>query len=1277
MAQDNLVGQTLGQYELRELLGVGGMGAVYRGFQLNLKREVAVKVLPSTLATEQGYAERFNREAQTAAALEHPHIVSIFDYGTQRGTSYLVMRLLTGGTLAQRLQLRVNDKLVIPSLGETAGLLNQLASALAYAHAQGVIHRDIKTSNVMFDNQGNGYLVDFGIAKLMGASSGLTGTGMAMGTPSYMPPEQWAGQELSPAADQYALAVLVYAMVTGRVPFEANTPYELLHKHLHELPTPPQVFRSDLPDAVNLVMARALAKVPEDRFASVSSFAQSFESAVEGQRGDLTAFFTSKIPIYRTPQPYTPGGTPMGSGPVTPRSMSGSQGYAGGTPSSGYGGGTPPPGGYISGTPPSGTYPPGTGVTAPRPIYKNPIAWGVFAVVLLLAAILVVLIGGQGGTAIAAATATNSNVVILSTETATDSPTADVTATDIATATETATIESSDTPTHTSTATDLPTATETEPAPTTVAVVTEQPAPTETPITPTPGSGVTATVRATQSEGVNIILTETATPTDEPTAEPSATHTQTPTDTVTPSATATDIPTETPTATNTDIPTLTPTETASSTSTDLPTETPSNTATATATETPTETPTSTHTATPTHTFTPTETPTETHTPTPTLTPTTDPSTIDLVFASFRSGTSQIYGMDTSTQQTTQLTFEGSNVDPAWSPDGQQIAFSSNRGGTNDLWVMNISGDGLRQVTDLFADELGATWSPDGQYIAFRSDYQNSTSDIFVIKADGTGLVRLTEYPGYDLAPAWSPDGQKIAFHSDREGGDYDLVIMNYDGSDPVVITDNTDYDADPAWFPDGQSLVFESDTGSRGIPELYSINTLGFGVVRITNNTFPDYFPAMSNDGSKISFESQRDSAIYDLYLLNVLTGEETRLTQGTDDSSSQWRPDGVIRVAQLPEITPRPSATDTPVPPTSTPSPTLVPTSAATETPQGPTVFMTISNRPVLVYNLPQQTATAINVTRTRIPVTGITTDLAWYRVEVNDGEGWVLINTPGYTVEGNLASLPIAAPGDSQGELSSDPAFLSIMAQSPFDTMLPSIENEGWNITDVDGESALCSDVGGAFLSFGDTAWSDYEVIAEFQFRGTESGSFNVITRMDNEQTGIRHGVSADKRTVYQYTLRTSNGRSLGMGEVGVNIRPKQWAILRAEVDGQKIRTFFDGLQISEYELLDAGYSAGIIGLEAPAGTVVCINNIQVRSLYRTADAVEFAPPRARANGSANIRMFPGGGFSRVGAVSSGEEVFVMADSEDGEWSYVRRDRNRNPIEGWISKNLITVLD
>jgi len=311
MGIQNLAGTTIGQYELQELLGLGGMGAVYRAIQPSLKRSVAIKILTPALAQQPGYLERFNREAETAAGLEHSHIVPIYDHGTEDGTSYVVMRYLTGGTLADRMRRQRDMGVPMPSLGEVADLLAQLASALDYAHKQGIVHRDIKPSNVMFDEHGNAYVVDFGIAKLIEATESLTGTGVSMGTPAYMAPEQWKGDPISPATDQYALGVMTYALCTGHPPFEGPTPYALMHKHLNEKPIPPHFQRTDLPQTAALVLERALAKAPEERYPAVGGFSEAFRGAIEGATGEQTGFFTV---------PVSPQATPIG--PLTPPSSS-------------------------------------------------------------------------------------------------------------------------------------------------------------------------------------------------------------------------------------------------------------------------------------------------------------------------------------------------------------------------------------------------------------------------------------------------------------------------------------------------------------------------------------------------------------------------------------------------------------------------------------------------------------------------------------------------------------------------------------------------------------------------------------------------------------------------------------------------------------------------------------------------------------------------------------------------------------------------------------------
>lgn len=479
MGFENLTGQVLGQYELRELLGVGGMGAVYRAYQAGLQREVAVKVLPTTLAGEAGYIERFIREARMAGALEHPHIVRIYDYGTQGDISYLVMALLRGGSLSQRINQREEKGAPRPSLGEVSTMLNQMASALDYAHHEGVLHRDIKPANIMFDNQGRAYLSDFGIAKLMGANTALTGTGVAMGSPSYMPPEQWMGRDLTPAADQYALGVTVYQTLSGRLPFEADSAAQLMYKHFNEDPTPLNITRIDLPAAVNIVLTRAMSKDPERRFPNMTSFAQAFESAVEGNKGDATNFFVYKL---RQDKPRAGSGTPMPTGSGAPPRTPTGVATGAGTPSGGR------------------TYAPvnQTGQVA-APAYRNPVVILVGVLLVALIGLVAVLLsgGGQPSDEQLDQTTTAVAAVLLQNLTQTAAAIPTNTPTETATPTETPTATSTDTPTETATATDTPTETAT-------ATVTDEP---------------TATPTDTATDAPTSTPTDTATtaPTTEPT----------------------------------------------------------------------------------------------------------------------------------------------------------------------------------------------------------------------------------------------------------------------------------------------------------------------------------------------------------------------------------------------------------------------------------------------------------------------------------------------------------------------------------------------------------------------------------------------------------------------------------------------------------------------------------------------------------------------------------------------------------------------------------------
>ncbi len=269
----DLVGKTLGNYELTAFIGRGGMSTVYKARQQTVNREVAIKVMSERTEEGSPELERFVREVQIIANLEHIHILPIYDYGQVDGFPYIVMRYLDGGSLNSRVRAK---NLSIP---EVERLISQIAAALDYAHARNVIHRDMKPHNVLLDREGNAFLCDFGIAKLTG-THGLTRTGEAVGTPSYMSPEQWQALNVMPQTDVYALGAMLYEMLCGEPPFHAENIFSLMYKHLNDLPPLLGAHRTDLPTAVDSVIQRALAKLPDDRYPSAGELARAFTSAL-------------------------------------------------------------------------------------------------------------------------------------------------------------------------------------------------------------------------------------------------------------------------------------------------------------------------------------------------------------------------------------------------------------------------------------------------------------------------------------------------------------------------------------------------------------------------------------------------------------------------------------------------------------------------------------------------------------------------------------------------------------------------------------------------------------------------------------------------------------------------------------------------------------------------------------------------------------------------------------------------------------------------------------
>ena len=270
------LGTRFGPYELHSLIGVGGMGEVYRAYDTVKERMVAVKLLRAEMAADASYQERFRRESRVAARLQEPHVIPVHDFGDIGGTLYIDMRLVEGASLKD--ELRANGPL---EPARAASIITQVAAALDAAHADGLIHRDIKPENVLLTPDDFAYLVDFGIAHGDG-DAGVTSTGLIIGSCAYMAAERFAGGQVGPAADIYSLTCLLYECLTGRAPFETGGDLrQLMSAHMFSPPPRPSIMRRGITRAFDDVIARGMAKTPEDRFASAGELAK----AVDGGRG--------------------------------------------------------------------------------------------------------------------------------------------------------------------------------------------------------------------------------------------------------------------------------------------------------------------------------------------------------------------------------------------------------------------------------------------------------------------------------------------------------------------------------------------------------------------------------------------------------------------------------------------------------------------------------------------------------------------------------------------------------------------------------------------------------------------------------------------------------------------------------------------------------------------------------------------------------------------------------------------------------------------------------
>jgi hypothetical protein len=257
-------GRTIGGYQISDEIGKGGMAVVCRAYQPQLERWVAIKILHTEIGKSE-FLDRFRREAKAIAALRHPNIVTVYDYGEEGGTAYIVMEYVPGGSLKAHL---TGEPMEWP---DAATLVIPVARALAYAHSQGIVHRDVKPANILLARPEWPLLADFGLIKLLDRQRGITRPGTSLGTPTYFSPEQAAGDDVDHRSDVYGLALVLYRLLTGHLPFEAESPIDAMLRRLRDDPTPPRHFNLHISRRLEEAIMRALSRYPTDRHSNMET----------------------------------------------------------------------------------------------------------------------------------------------------------------------------------------------------------------------------------------------------------------------------------------------------------------------------------------------------------------------------------------------------------------------------------------------------------------------------------------------------------------------------------------------------------------------------------------------------------------------------------------------------------------------------------------------------------------------------------------------------------------------------------------------------------------------------------------------------------------------------------------------------------------------------------------------------------------------------------------------------------------------------------------------